>query len=289
MDRKEDDPDVREARSAILKRGWVKDILDPQEPRGNWEPIEDLYHPKYTSTNWRMIVLSDFGLTAQDDPRLERGCQLFFTHKQWLGNEDAFENGAELCISGNLTRTLTKFGYGDDPRVQRVVKWLVDTQKIDGGWHCFPSDKGTLDCWEALAAYAAIPKSKRTKSIRNSIDGGAEFYLERELHKEGQKYAPWYRFHYPTHYYYDLLIGMDVLTSLGFGSDKRLGFALNLLKQKRRPDGKWMIDATHPDIARGAGYKIRDQRKRFALEDEGKPSKWITLTALRVLKRVDEA
>ncbi len=289
LDRKEDDPDVREARSEILKKGWAQEILADQKPRGNWEAIEDLYRPKYTSTNWRMIVLSDFPLTYRDDLRLERGCQLFFEHKQWLGDEEAFEKGAELCVSGNLARVLTKFGYGDDPRVQRVVKWLVNTQKEDGGWHCFPSDKGTLDCWEALAAFAAIPKSKRSKGVQNSIERGAEFYLERELHKEGQTYAPWQRFHYPVHYYYDLLVGMDVLTSLGYGGDKRLGFAIDLLKKKRLSDGTWMIDAIHPDIARGSGYKIKDKRKRFALEKEGKPSKWITLTALKVLKRVDEA
>ncbi len=190
MDRKESDPEVREARSQILKRGWAKEILAAQKPRGNWEEIEDLYKPKYTATNWRMIVLSDFALSSQDDPRLERACELFFRHKQWLGNEDQFEQESDVCVSGNLARVLTKFGHGDDPRVKRVVTWLINTQKEDGGWHCFKSDTGTLDCWEALAAFAAIPKPKRTKSIRRSIDRGAEFYLERELIQRGAKVLP---------------------------------------------------------------------------------------------------
>ena len=289
MDRNESDPEVREARSQILKRGWATEILASQKSRGNWEEIEDLYRPKYTATNWRMIVLSDFALSSQDESRLERACQLFFTNKQWLGNEDQFEQEGECCVSGNLARMLTKFGYGDDPRVKRVLTWLVNTQKEDGGWHCFKSDTGTLDCWEALAAFAAIPKPKRIKSVRRSVDRGAEFYLKRELHKEGQKYSPWYRFHYPNHYYYDLLVGLDVLTSLGFADDKRLKFALDLLKKKQLADGTWEIDAMHPDIARGAGYTMKKRPKRFALEEEGKSSKWITLTALKVMKRVEEA
>ncbi len=82
---------------------------------------------------------------------------------------------------------------------------------------------------------------------------------------------------------------MNVLTSLGFAEDRRLKFALDLLKKKRLPDGSWAIDATHPDIARGAGYRIKIPPKKFALEEEGRPSKWITLTALKVMKRVEEA
>jgi len=287
LDRKENDPEVREARSEIHKKGWAKEILESQKPKGNWESIEDLYKPKYVATNWRMIVLSDFALTFRDDPRLERGCELFF--HDWLRDEDQFEKEGELCISGNLARVLTRFGYGDDPRVKRIIRWLVNTQKEDGGWHCFESNTGTLDCWEGLAAFAAIPETKRSKSVRNSIDRGAEFYLQRELHKEGERYEPWYRFHYPNHYYYDILVGLDVLTSLGFGGDKRLRFALQLLNEKRLPDGSWAMDAVHPDMGKGAGYELRGTPTRFALESEGKPSKWITLTALKVLKRVEEA
>jgi hypothetical protein len=288
LDRKEDDPEVREASSDLLKRGWVKDILTAQNPDGAWESVNDLYRPKYTASNWRMIVLSDLGLKHQDDPRLEKACELFFS--DWLKDQDKFEEGEEVCSSGNLARFLTKFGYEDDSRVKRIFTWLVNDQKADGGWHCFESDTGTLDCWEALAAYAALPKDKRTRSIQNSIDRGAEFYLERELYKEGERYEPWFRFHYPNHYYYDLLVGLDVITSLGFAADDRLRFALQFLESKKLPNSTWALDAVHPDLAEGANYTLRDKNpNRFALEAEGKPSKWITLTALRVLKRVDEA
>jgi hypothetical protein len=287
LDLGESDPDVREAHSDILKKGWACDILKKQNPDGNWESAQDLYRPKYTASNWRMIVLSDFALNNGDDPRLDRACELFF--HDWLGDEDKFEAEGEVCSSGNLARMLTRFGYGDDPRVKRIFRWLVNDQKEDGGWHCFKSETGTLDCWEALAAFSALPKSKRTRSINASIEKGAEFYLERTLHKEGKKYEPWYRFHYPIHYYYDILVGLNVLTSLGFAADSRLSFALNLLKKKRLPSGTWALDAVHPDLGDGADYILKRKTKRFALEREGKPSKWITLTALRVLKMVEEA
>jgi len=109
------------------------------------------------------------------------------------------------------------------------------------------------------------------------------------LFKQGRPYLPWLRFHYPVHYYYDVLVGLDVLTALGYADDKRLEPALKILTQKRILDGSWALDAIHPDLGIGAGYRLRKRPRRFALEREDKPSKWITLTALRILKRVDKA
>jgi hypothetical protein len=282
------DPEVKQAFSDISKKGWAYDILSLQKKSGNWESRGSLYRPKYTATNWRALVLSDLGMTAKN-PKIKKIADLFF--KDWLSlpsMSNVFND--EVCIVGNTARMLTRFGYADDYRVAKLFDRLVEDQKEDGGWHCFQSDLGTLDGWEGLAAFAALPKTKRTRKVQSSIERGAEFYLERGLFREGKKkYAPWFRFHYPTHYYYDILVGLDVITNLGYSSDKRLGPALQILKQKRQSDGSWILDRVHPDIGGGANYYLRGRAKRFALEEAGKPSKWITLMALRVLKRVDDA
>jgi hypothetical protein len=86
-----------------------------------------------------------------------------------------------------------------------------------------------------------------------------------------------------------VLVGLDVITALGYATDKRLKPALQLLDRKRLPDGTWALDAVHPDLGIGAGYRVKKRPRRFALEKPGKPSKWITLTALRVLKRVENS
>ncbi|MFI5420004.1 MAG: hypothetical protein ACHQ1H_03465 [Nitrososphaerales archaeon] len=87
-------------------------------------------------------------------------------------------------------------------------------------------------------------------------------------------------------------MGLDVLTSLGYSNDKRLKFALNVLKEKRRPNGTWILDSVPPDVAPGDPYQSGPPYEpfppiRFGLEDVGRPSKMITLRALRVLQRVD--
>jgi hypothetical protein len=290
MGRKPSDPEVKEAYDSIAKKGWARDILGHQNPDGRWEsrPKGSLYGPKYTATNWMALILSDLGVTKAD-PRIKKTASLFF--KEWMSKpapDNIFND--EVCVVGNTARYLTRFGYADDPRVERLFDRLVEDQKEDGGWHCFKSDIGTLDCWEGLAAFAALPKQKRTRSINRSIERGAEFYLERELFEDGEAtYAPWLRFHYPNHYYYDILVGMDVLTRLGYAGDRRLKRVLKMLNDKELRGGVWALDRVHPDLSRGAKYSLRRKAKRFALESEGKPSKWITLKALLVRSRVQQA
>jgi hypothetical protein len=287
MQRDRTDSEVKQAFSNIPKKGWAHNILSIQKPGGYWESRRSLYRPKYTATNWRALVLSDLGLTSKN-PRIRKTANLFF--KDWLSlpsMRNIFND--EVCIVGNTARMLTRFGYENDHRVRKLFDRLVEDQKEDGGWHCFKSDTGTLDGWEGLAAFAALSKSKRTRRIQSSIERGAEFYLERKLFLEGsKKYEPWFRFHYPNHYYYDILVGLDSITKLDYAGDKRLRPALEILKNKRQPGGTWLLDKVHPDIGAYANYRLRKSAKRSALEESGKPSKWITLTALRVLKRVKD-
>jgi hypothetical protein len=303
LNRKENDVEARKAFSEIPKKGWAKDILKLQKPKGYWETsepswqkdilgwIEFLYRPKFLATNWRALVLADLGMTAKDK-RIKKIADLFFDYKLRLSSGFNFFT-EEACIVGTTARMMTRFGYGDDYRVQKLYARLLEDQREDGGWNCFRPDRGTLDNWEPLAAYAALPKSKRTRKINQSIARGAEFYLERKLFEEGKRrYAPWFRFHYPNHYYYDILIGLDLLTNLGYADDKRLGPALKILNEKRQADGTWLLDRVHPDVGPGfeeSGFGVEGGPKPFALEEVGKPSKWITLTALRILKRVEDA
>jgi hypothetical protein len=297
LDRKKDDPEVRSAHSRIARVGWAYDQLRKQGAKGFWEPhepknvrewVDFLYFPKYLGTNWRALVLSDFGLDATN-PRIKKIAELIFEYKLRLSSPFNFfyEEG---CISANTARMMTRFGYADDRRVRKLFDWLVEDQREDGGWNCSQDTPGTLDVWEPLAAFAALPKAQRSPKMEKAIAMGAEFYLRRRLFKEGQRYAPWLRIHYPNHYFYDILVGLDMLTRLGFGGDRRLDPALKILMDKRRRDGTWSIDRPHPDLGPGTtSHPPKEMMKPLVIEPPGKPSKWITLTALRVLRRVEDA
>jgi len=283
-----DDPEVEAAREQIPRVGWAADLLAAQKRGGWWGDGAKLYRPKYTSTNWMLLILSDLGLT-RENKRIAKACDLWierFTRPDGGFGGDTGKT-SHLCLVGNTARALVKFGYADHPKVRSAFDWLVKTRDKNGGWSCFGSGRN-LDSWEGMSAFAVYPRAKWNAGMERAVEDAAEFYLERELHKQGAKYGPWYRFHYPVHYYYDLLVGLDFMTALGYTDDPRLNYALRFLKEKRRPDGKWNLDALHPDLEGGmANWYAKEPPTSFSLEKVGAPSKMITLRALQVLQRVE--
>jgi hypothetical protein len=283
---------ARAARSAINRRGWGAEILGRQDPRGFWVARESLYRPKYSATNWNLLVLAELGADPSD-PQLKRGLDLM-CHDYAHGSKPFGKTGPHHCFTGNMARMMIRLGRSDHPGVAKSLDWLADSQEKDGGWDCFGRKKGTLDCWEALAAYAAYGVKRLTPKWKGAMERGAEFYLDRRLLREGSKrYAAWERIHYPVHYYYDFLLGLEILTSLGFGDDRRLAPALALLKKKRRPDRTWALDAIHPDLPAGNEYGSDKEVSgfiasayRLSIEPPAAASKWTTLRALGVKKRV---
>lgn len=115
----QDSPEVRNARANIRRTGWAHDILKTQRPEGHWESRRDLYLPKYTATIWRLIVLSDLGLTKRQ-AEIRKPCEMFLN--EYHRADGGFDtpgstwSRSELCVTGNLARTLLLCGYEEDPR-----------------------------------------------------------------------------------------------------------------------------------------------------------------------------
>jgi hypothetical protein len=297
LGRTERDYEAKRAKDEITKTGWAKDILDGQLPSGCWLHEKSLFAPKFRTTFWMLLILSDLGLTRKD-PRIDRACQLWMKRNGTKdgGFSESGKAGGHLCITGNTARALVKFGYADHPKVRGAFEWLVKNQAELGGWSCWnfgkpPYHKRTLDSWEPLSAFAVYPRERWTRSMKLACEKGAEFFLGRELHNQGARWEQWYRFHYPVHYYYDLLVGLDFMTALGYSGDKRLGYAVSLLKEKRRRDGRWNLDANRPEESPAlAAWKKKHPGSKdmtpFVLEQPGRPSKMITLRAMEVLARL---
>ncbi len=292
LGKKESDKEVQAARKAIPETGWAADILEKQDKGGWWIREDRLYRPKYLSTNWMLLVLADLGMT-RDDPRIKKSADL------WIQRFAAADGGfgidsnkaSHLCTAGNTARGLVQFGYADHAAVRASFGWFVKNASHLGGWSCFGSGRN-LDSWEPMSAFAVLPRAKWTADMEATVAKAAEFYLQRELHIQGDHYEPWYRFHYPNHYYYDLLVGLDFMTALGYTRDPRLQHAIGVVKKKRRSDGRWNLDAVHPDVEGATAEWFAKHPKEaptpFALEKPGQPSKLITLRAMQVLRRLEE-
>ena len=77
---------------------------------------------------------------------------------------------------------------------------------------------------------------------------------------------------FPLMYQTDALEILGVLTKLNY-SDNRMQEALDLLISKQDDQGRWVMEHTF------------NGRFQINIESKGKPSKWVTLNALKVLKR----
>jgi hypothetical protein len=292
----EKDPEVRAARKQIPTSGWAAELLARRDPAGWWVRDRGWLEPRFTGTHWNMLALADLGAT-RETPQVRDSCE-YWMGKSPLegGGVGGFGKGkGHHCYTANMSRALVRFGYEDDPRVRKTLEWIVRTAHPKGGWTCRfakagPAESRSLDAWEGLGAFAVYPRSKWSPAMKSCIERSAEYFLERGLHVQGDRYEPWFRFHWPVHYYYDLLVGLDCLTALGYGDDPRLGFALELLRKKRRSDGRWNLDADQPDPdAEGAKWYAAHPKQRptpLRFERAGRPSKMITLRAMSVLSRV---
>jgi len=318
LGKSESDPQVAAAKRAIPGSQVVKKILQRQDPEGYWEEPANPYHPKYKSSYWQIMTLGQLGVDRSDE-RVKRACEHIFQFQlgeggfssytpkralkeyEWLRGKGkklpspnqwvssiVFEHQYS-CLTGNMAAALIRIGYTNDSRVRRALEWLVKIQNKDGGWLC-PYWKAHIKdkhgCFYGticpLEAFSEVKKENLTKEMRETIEKGTEFLLMHRLFKadhHGYRVInqSWLKLSFPWFYGYSILRGLDVLTKLGYVKDERLRDAVEILLQKRQGNGAWFLE----------GAPIG--RMQTNIEAKGKPSKWITLVALRVLKRLSSA
>jgi hypothetical protein len=315
LDRDQNDSQVVAAKQAIPKSKVISRILQKQKPEGYWEEPDKPYIPKYKSSYWQIMTLGHLGIDKSDE-RVRKACEYIY---QFQSEEGSFSSltlqqalkeyeclrkkGNELptpnqwasslvfehqysCLTGNMAAALTRIGYGDDERVRKALNWLVKVQNKDGGWLCpywkaHVNDKhgcfyGTIS---PLEAFSELKKENFTEEMKETIEKGAEFLLMHYLFKaDHHDYRvisqSWLKLGFPWFYGYNILRGLDVLTKLGYLEDERLNGAVEILLQKRQNNGTWILE--NAPIG----------RMQTNIEAKGRPSKWITLIALRVLKRL---
>lgn len=323
LGRPENDPEVRMVQQSITSWSPVSELLREQHPDGYWGEPEDVYWPKWKATVWPLILLAEMGV-PKEHPAIKRACEYFLKvmdgqDRSWpprtYSGEDArgqwpWQSVWEPCVTGNMARTLTVFGFGEDPRVREMYEWLVRYPLPDGGWNCEPGPWGKevfhssfMSTVEPLWAFSVLPVQKWPEGAKEVVERACEFMLVHRLYKSdktGQVInEDWTRLHFPLFYFYDILHGLGVLTALGYGGDVRVRDAVELLRSKRFSNGTWPMEATFLHYPKGNW--VKDSRTGewavvkgdsvvevpgiySSLGSLGEPNPWITLNAMRVLK-----
>ena len=296
-----EDIDVRKAKREIMEIGVVPKILAKQKNVGYWGKPEDFYiKSKYKGTVWTSIILAELGANGENN-RIKKTCEFILNNSQdqqsggfaYFSAKDGGGGHNKIlpCLTGNMVWSLIRFGYLKDPKVQKGIDWIVKYQRFDDaiekvpkGW---PYDKKE-NCWgkhtchmgivKALKALAEIPINKRSIDVKNTIEKGAEYMLKHNIHKKSHDLSQvskpkWLQFGFPLMWNTDVLEILGILTKLGY-KDKRMKEAIDLVISKQDEQGRWMLENTY------------NGRFLVNIERKGKQSKWITLNALKVLKRI---
>jgi hypothetical protein len=312
--RPEDGDEVVAAKKMIPESPIVKKILHNQNSRGYWEEPNSPYLPKYKSSYWTIIVISRLGLDRTNE-KVANACEFIFgfQHDEGGFSSDSLEKASReyeyrrkkgkalpprnefvsslvhdsqfTCLTGNMVAALIRLGYEDDLRVTKALQWLVRVQNKDGGWLC-PYWKAHLRDKHAcfmgticpLEAFSEMSPKNLTKDMKETVARAAEFLLMHRLFKaDHHNYSiinkSWLELSYPW-FGYSILRGLDILTKLGYSGDERLRDAVEVLLQKRQSNGSWILENSP------------EGRMQANIEKKGQPSKWITLIALKALKRL---
>lgn len=297
-----DDADVVEARSAAMAVDPIAGILAAQDEAGWWVKPGPGYSPKYTSTVWNLIFLAQLGADPADR-RVQRACEYVMAYTATSSGgfgcsgvakeRPAPPSSVIHCLNGNLVHALIRFGHVDHEVVRAAIDWAArhilgeDVERWYAntprpGFVCGSND-GRPCAWgaiKALRGLAAVPEASRSDRQRRAIRAGIDFLLSTDPavadypmgFGNTKPSSSWFKLGFPSGYVCDVLQNLEVLSSLGVAGDPRLDHAFAWLIELADHDGRWINR-----------YAYRNKTSA-PIEEQGRPSKWVTLRACTVLQ-----
>ena len=298
-----DDPERVAARRAAHQEGQIAVILKNMHPDGYWSKPGPGYNPKYFSTVWALIMLSQLGASISESKDLDNACRYLLDHAltpQGQFSTNGTPSGTIDCLQGNLCAALVELG-SKDVRLSKAFEWMARAQTGEGmapatekdapvryyAYKCGPNfacgANGHLPCaWGAvkvMLAFGKLPQEQRTPLIQRAIQQGADFLLGVDpatagypTHNAGKPNRSWWKFGFPVFYVTDIMQIVESLQQLGYGNDARLSGAIDLIRQKQGNDGFWPLEYTY------AGKTWVE----FGVMQQ--PNPWVTLRALKIMK-----
>lgn len=300
-----DSAELLSARELAHTQGPIAAVLAEMNPEGYWAEPGPGYLPKYFSSVWSLVLLAQLGAAPGLDERIRQAMDYFLKHGVTIYGQvtaSGAPSGTADCMQGNLCRALLELGCGD-PRLETAFDWMARSVTGEGIapmserdapvryyagkcgplFACGSNDKRPC-AWGAakvMLALAYYPVERRTPLIERAIQQGVDFLFSVDLASAAwpSPYAPkpsgnWWKFGFPVFYVTDLLQVVEALVTLGYGSDPRLGNALQLIRDKQDAQGRWPLEYDYI----GKTWVDFGSRKD--------PNPWVTLRALKVIKVV---
>ncbi|MDE1146939.1 MAG: hypothetical protein PW843_09995 [Azospirillaceae bacterium] len=280
-------------RAKVETEGWGARLLACQDADGQWAGgafVPADFTPEdwraegqpWTATAFALSQLREFGLDPAT-PRAQRTVALVGANSRWdEGGQPYWQGEVEECINGRTVADGAYFGID----VSAIVDRLLGERQPDGGWNCERANGSTrssfattLNVLDGLLEYEKATGG--TPASRAARASGEDYLLTRGLFRRlatGEAADPQFLdLLHPNRWRYDVLRALDHFRAAGLfagtAPDPRLAEAVAHLRCRQGADGTWPLD-----------WQIRGRVWFQMDEGPGRPSRWITLRALRVLK-----
>jgi hypothetical protein len=272
----------------VLDGPLVRGLLAGQQADGSFGN-----HPyrKWTGAHWRLVSLTELEVPP-GEPRCMAALDGVL---DWLASESSLSRRpavaaglplSDASMEGNALAVACRLGAAGDPRARRLADALVRWQWPDGGWNCDRTASGRRSSFhESLIPMWALWEYGRATGDRPAMAAGqraAELFLEHRIYRMGGTGPPihrsWVALHYPPYWHYDILQALLLLGRVGRAGDERASDAIDLLEERRMPDGRWRSG--------GSWWMPPGSPRAPEAVDWGRsgPSPMLTLNALRVLR-----
>lgn len=274
-------PDLQER---IPLEGWGARLLSERNKNGHWG--REFYQPKWTSSHYTLLDLKNLAL-SKENPEAQKTIQIILENK--LGPDGGINpsrtiKNSDVCINGMFLNYASYFKTPQE-QLKTIIDFLFSVQMSDGGFNCNSNRGGavhsslhsTISILEGLNMYKVSGYMYKVKEIPTIEEESREFILQHKLYRSDNTNKiidkRMLMLSYPSRWRYDILRALDYFQLSNVDYDSRMSDAINILVKKRRKDGKWPVQARHIG------------KSHFEMEKTGKPSRWNTLRALRVLKK----
>jgi hypothetical protein len=264
--------EAQAARQIIARQPQVQELFADQHPDGHWGDDET---KPYTADGTLGVLGLLYMLGVEPDERTAAGCDSFLRFCQnecgGFSLTKTRRSGVFPCTTGEHLRMLVYFGLESDPRVRRAFEFVVTDMAREDGLDCGRYQH--QDClWGAIAALnglSVLPSDMVSSVSEVVVQRLADALLDAVYDFEGE-HRRWLTFGVPRAW--DLLSALCALAVHGYGQDPRLAPLLDLVLSRQDDRGRWLCGSVS---------------RTWPLEKRNRPSKWVTLDALRLLKQID--
>lgn len=273
--------DAPDLQARIATEGHGSALLAARGPDGHWG--RGFYQPKWTSSHYTLLELEGLGL-APATPAAHQTAELVLEHKGRDGglNPSGRTGWSDVCINGMALTYCCYFGAPAD-RLTSVVDFVLEEQVRDGGFNCRSNRSGadhssvhtTISVIEGITEYLRGGYPHRRADLSRARDEAVEFLLRHRLYRSERTGEPMHpefvKLHHPARWHYDILRCLDSFADAAVPYDARMDDALDVLRGRRRSDGRWTINRGYAGVTHVPPPRA------------GQPDRWITLMAMRVL------